>query len=101
MVQVGGELNESRKRMRKYVQNVIKRRMEKEVDETCAPPKKRRRTKSFVTVMMLDNMLRHASQRRLSDYIVEEGGAGKLCGDIWKMPCLSVATDSGPDCVRA
>lgn len=98
--QEGAELEASRKRQRSHVLGVSQRQLGRAPDQTCAPPRKRRRTKSYVTLMMLDNMLKHASGRRLSEYIAEIGGDGKLVGDVWQLPALSVATDSGPDCVR-
>ena len=98
----GSDLDEAREQERKHVKAVIKRRLGQPAEEPGPPPKKRRRLKSYVTLMQIDNMLRTSASRRLSDYIAPlDGETGQLSSDVdlWRLPSLSLATDSGPDCV--
>ncbi len=99
--QEGSELAASRRVHRAHVQAVAKRKLGDMSDAaTAAPPRrKRRRTKSFVTVMQIDHMLHMMSDRRLSYYSVEYDDEGRLLGDPWTLPGLSLSTDSGPDMV--
>ncbi len=49
--------------------------------------------------MQIDNCLRTSSDLRLCDFIVPKTAEGKYAGDPFLWPSLSLATDSGPDCV--
>lgn len=90
-------------RKRKHVRAVVKRRLSQEAEsESAAPLRKRRRTKSYVTLMQIDNMLRISAGKRLSDFVVRvdpDTGQIDRSIDLWTIPSLSLATDSGPDCV--
>ena len=98
----GATLDAARKRARLYVKAIVKRKAGSCLGEARPPaPRKRRRVKSYVTLMGLNNMLVHASGRRLADYCLPEDETGEIRGSPFSWPGLSVATDSGPDCVSS
>ena len=99
----GAELSEAMEKKRKHLRGVIKRRLGQEPEpSSSAPPRKRRRVKSYITCMQIDNMLKVSAGKRLSDYVVKLNEHGDISSeyDLWKLPSLSLATDSGPDCAR-
>eukprot|EP00959_Pyramimonas_sp_CCMP1952_P180586 3775890-Pyramimonas_sp.AAC.1 len=51
--------------------------------------------------MNIDNVLRYSANRRLCEYVLPRGPDDELLGSPWDWPGLSIATDSGPDCVPA
>lgn len=98
--EAGQELALTRQKQRQYFRAACKRKMGGgHPDEAAPPPRKRRRVKTFVTVMQIDNCLRTSSDLRLCDFIVPKTAEGKYAGDPFLWPSLSLATDSGPDCV--
>ena len=96
----GKELQMARERQRQYFRASCKRKMGGHPDAAAPPPRKRRRVKTYVTIMMIDNVLRTSTNLRLSDFRIERTPDGKdFAGDPFEWPSLSLATDSGPDCV--
>ncbi len=94
----GEALQLARQRQRQYFRAACKRRLGGQVEESAPAPRKRRRVKTYVSIMMLDNALRVTAGKRLTDFGVECSGDGVLQGDPFTWRSLSVATDSGPDC---
>ena len=96
----GDQLEAAQDLKRKRVLAVVKRRLGQQ-SESTGPVRKRRRTKSYVTLMQIDNMLRVNADERLSDYVVPLDENGDIAPevDLWTIPCLALATVSGPDCV--
>ncbi len=95
----GEELRLSRERQRQYFRAVCKRKLGGETGEVAPAPRKRRRVKTYVLIMSIDNVLRVSTGARLTDFMVEKSPTGELQGDPFTWRSLSLATDSGPDCV--
>lgn len=68
-------------------------------DDIAPPPRKRRRVKSYISVLMVDNFLRIAAGARLTDFITPTDADGQPVGSPFSWRSLSLATDSGPDMV--
>ncbi len=100
--ETGAALSASRKAHRAHVAAVAKRKLGLCSGGPAPPPRrKRRRTKAYALLAQVDQMLKTSSDRRLSDFAVQLDGDGRLMGDVWKLPGLSLSTDSGPDCAWA
>ncbi len=91
-------------KQRDAVNAAVKRKLSGELEKTTEkPPKKRRRLKTYSTIMSIDSMLRGTCCTQLSNFIVPKTPEGEFCADSdpFTWPVLSVATDSGPDCTAA
>ncbi len=94
----GDALQKARERQRQYFRAACKRKLGGSVEEQAPAPRKRRRLKTYITIMMLDNAMRVTANARLTDFAVDASADGGLQGDPFQWRSLSVATDSGPDC---
>lgn len=99
--QTGGEVArvEDQKRWAAFGRSFVKRKLGQGGKES-APPRapKRRRLKSYVTLMQIDNMLRGNADKCLADFHIAPGPTGCL-PDPFTWPSLNLSPDSGPDMV--
>ena len=95
----GEELAECHRRQKEYFKSQIRKRLGQTDGPSAPAPRKRRRVKTFVTVMQVDNMISSATGLQLADFVVQQAEDGTFLGDPWQWKGLSLASDSGPDCV--
>ena len=93
----GDALRVIRERQKAYFRSQVKRKLGAVVEEVAPAPRKRRRVKTYLSILIVDNCLRVSAGARLTDFKppVDENGNFEGSPFIWK--CLSLATDSGPD----
>lgn len=99
--QTGGEeaRQGERRRWAAFGRSFVKRKLGLSVGKDVAPPPpKRRRTKSFVTMMQVENILRGSVGASLSDFQVRPGPSGELA-DPFTWRSLNMALDMGADMV--
>lgn len=97
----GQDLVNYQLRHRKYFAQIVKRKLgstDLDPSEAKAPPK-RRRVKSYVSLMLLNNQLQHSAGVDLITFIPEKDSDGRFVQDPFTWRGLSVCTDSGPDMV--
>ncbi len=96
----GLELAKFQERHRRFMQNVVRRKPgATDIGKCEGQVKKRRRVKSYITMMLLDNALRMSADQSLVDFIPAKNAAGEYATEPFHWKHLSVSTDSGPDCV--
>ena len=97
----GDALAQARRRQRAWFRSQCKRKLgaAQEPSESAPAPRKRRRVKSYVSLMMVDNALRVTAGARLTDFQIGTNEAGAPVESPFKWKSLSLATGSGPDMV--
>jgi hypothetical protein len=78
-------------------QKLAKRQLGLEDKTKDQPQRKRRRLKTFQTMMSLSNMLRQMTGRGLERFYVPRNEAGKFTTDPFEWPHCNAAVDQGPD----
>ena len=88
---------EIHRRQRAFFRAQVRRKLGGQPDASCPPPRKRRRVKTYVSTMMVDNILRTSAGCRLTDFLPPKSEDGQLVGSPFQWRSLALATDSGPD----
>jgi hypothetical protein len=96
----GGALLQARRKQREWFRAQCKRKLGASAEATESAPRKRRRVKSYLSLLMIDNALRVTAGARITDFKIDKDAAtGAPVGSPFTWKSLSLATDSGPDMV--
>ncbi len=93
----GDALRVIRERQKAYFRSQVKRKLGAVVEEVAPAPRKRRRVKTYLSILIVDNCLRVSAGARLTDFKPPVDENGNFEGPPFTWKCLSLATDSGPD----
>ena len=100
--ETGGEAarEKEERRWQTFGRSFVKRKLGLQGPKRANPPRvaKRRRVKSFLTGMQIDNMLRGSTDTTLADYVIQPDASGSLPSP-WVWRSLNLSPDMGPDMV--